>query len=81
VAQDGRLQTEVRPVCFVEGPAIRLDIKNELIEKMTAALNEVYHSQHIMIFLREHALENVGINGRLQSNNQQVVEVLKKLAA
>ena len=81
VAQDGCLQTEIRPVCFVEGPAIRVDIKSNLVEKMTTALNEVYHSQHVMIFLREHVLENVGNNGRLQSKNPQVVEALKKLAA
>ena len=81
VAQDGNLQTEIRPVCFVEGPAIRVDIKSTLIEKMTTALSEVYHSDQVMIFLREHVLENVGINGRLQSKNPQVVEALQKLAA
>jgi hypothetical protein len=38
-------------------------------------------AQDAMTFLREYPLENVGLNGRLQSNNPQVAEILKRLAA
>ena len=81
VAQDGRLQTEIRPICFVEGPKIHVDLKSKLVAELNAALAETYHVQDVMIFLREYPLENVGLRGRLQSNNPQVVEILKNLAA
>jgi phenylpyruvate tautomerase PptA (4-oxalocrotonate tautomerase family) len=79
VAQDGHLQTEIRPISFIEGPRIRMDIKRKLVERLSAVLKETYHVQDIMIFLREYPLENVGLRGRLQSENPQVVEVLKQL--
>lgn len=81
VAQDGRLRTEIRPICFVEGPRIRLGIKKKLIGNLTAALEETYDAQDIMIFLREYPLENVGLRGRLQLDNPQVVELLEQLVS
>jgi phenylpyruvate tautomerase PptA (4-oxalocrotonate tautomerase family) len=85
VAQDGRLQSEpVRPVCFVEAPQLRsLDAKRKLIEKIDAAVAEAYegiaNTGEILILHNEYPLENAGWAGRLQSDNPEVVEALKKL--
>jgi phenylpyruvate tautomerase PptA (4-oxalocrotonate tautomerase family) len=56
------------PVCLIEAPAgIRGDAKKRLVERTTAALDEAYHVPDVRIFLREHALENVAQDGRLNS--------------
>jgi phenylpyruvate tautomerase PptA (4-oxalocrotonate tautomerase family) len=85
VAQDGRLQSEpVRPVCFVEAPQLRsLDAKRKLIEQINAAVAEAYegiaNTREILILHNEYPLENAGWAGRLQSDNPEVLEALKKL--
>jgi phenylpyruvate tautomerase PptA (4-oxalocrotonate tautomerase family) len=56
------------PTMFIEAPAgIRNDTKKKLVEKTTAALDEAYHIPDGRIFLREYPLQNVGQDGRIQS--------------
>ncbi len=83
VAQDGRLQTEIRPVCFVEGPGWpRIDAKRKLVERINAALADAYrgmvNTDEILILINEYPLENAAAAGRLQSENLQLVEALKQ---
>ena len=85
VAQDGRLQSEpVRPVCFIEAPQLRsLDARRKLIEQINAAVAEAYegiaNTREILILHNEYPLENAGWAGRLQSDNPEVLEAIKKL--
>jgi phenylpyruvate tautomerase PptA (4-oxalocrotonate tautomerase family) len=68
------------PVVFIEAPpGIRPDAKKRLVERTTAALNEAYPIPDVRIFLREYPLKNAGWAGRLQSDNPEVVEAIKKL--
>jgi len=85
VGQDGRLQSEpVRPVCFIEAPQLRsLDARRKLTEKINAAVAEAYegiaNTRETLIFHNEYPLENTGWAGRLQSDNPEIVEAMKKL--
>ena len=85
VGQDGRLQSEpVRPVCFIEAPQLRsLDARRKLTEKINAAVAEAYegiaNTRETLIFHNEYPLENAGWAGRLQSDNPEIVEAMKKL--
>ena len=85
VAQDGRLESEpVRPVCFIEAPQLRsLDARRKLVEKINAAVADAYegiaNTREILILHNEYPLENAAWAGRLQSDNPDVVEAMKKL--
>ena len=52
-----------------------------MMEKITAAVDEAYHIGATLIFLNEHAIENVAMDGRIQSENPKILEALKKVAA
>ena len=84
VSQDGRIAAEpVRPVFFIEGPPLpRIDVKRKMVEKVHAALAEAYqgitNTHEIMIFVNQYPLDNAASDGRLQSENPQVVEAVKK---
>src|SRR5205823_6393730 len=41
VGEDGRVAAAVPPVCFIEGPSIRLDTKKRMVEVLTAALADL----------------------------------------
>ena len=70
------------PICFVEAPpGIRADAKKKMMEKITAAIDEAYHIGDTLIFLREYPPDNVAMDGRLQSENPKIKEVLKKISS
>lgn len=85
VSQDGRLESEpVRPVCFIEAPQLRsLDARRKLMDKINAAVADAYegiaNTREILILHNEYPLENAGWAGRLQSDNPEVVEAMRKL--
>ncbi len=69
------------PICFIEAPpGIRTDAKKKLMEKITAAIDEAYHIGDTLIFLREYPAENVAMDGRLQSENPKIKEILQKIS-
>ena len=69
------------PVVFIEAPpGIRADAKKKMVEKVTSAIDEAYHIGDTLVFLREHAPENVAMSGRLQSENPKILEALKRIA-
>ena len=69
------------PVIFIEAPpGIRPEAKEKLMEKITSAVDEAYHIGDTLIFLREYPAENVAMDGRLQSTNPKILEVLKKIS-
>lgn len=41
----------------------------------------VYRSTDTLIFLREYPVENVAMDGRIQSENPKILEAMKKISA
>jgi phenylpyruvate tautomerase PptA (4-oxalocrotonate tautomerase family) len=85
VAQDGRLNSEpVRPVCFIEAPQLQsVAAKRKMIESVNAAIADAYRDlaniREILILHNEYPLENARWAGRLQSDNPEIVQAMKKL--
>ena len=70
------------PVVFIEAPpGIRPDAKKKLVEKITTAIDEAYNIGDTLIFLREYPAENVAMAGRLQSENPELQEILRKISS
>ena len=70
------------PVVTIQAPpGLRLEKKKKMVEKIPAAIDEAYEIGDTIIFLHEDAAENVAMNGKLQSENPKILEVLKKITA
>jgi phenylpyruvate tautomerase PptA (4-oxalocrotonate tautomerase family) len=70
------------PVVFIEAPpGIRTDAKKKMVEKITSAIDEAYHIGDTLVFLREYPPANVAMDGRLQSENPDLLEALKKISS
>ena len=69
------------PVVFIDAPpGIHTDAKRKMMEKITSAIDEAYHIGDTLVFLREHAIDNVAMDGRIQSENPKILEALKKIS-
>jgi len=54
------------PTITVDGPKIQdIELKRQMVKKLTEAAYEVYRIEHIVVLIRENAPENVGVNGQL----------------
>ena len=70
------------PVLFIEAPpGIRPEKKRVMMQKITEAVDEAYHIGDTLIFLREYAVENIAMDGLIQSENPKILEALKKITA
>jgi phenylpyruvate tautomerase PptA (4-oxalocrotonate tautomerase family) len=70
------------PVVFIEAPpGVRADAKKKMMERITSAIDDTYHIGDTLIFLREYPPENVAMDGRLQSENPKLQEILKKIGS
>lgn len=70
------------PVVFIEAPpGIKPEAKKQMVQKITAAIDDAYHIGDTLIFLREYPAENVAMDGRLQSENPKILEALKRISA
>ena len=70
------------PVVFIEAPpGIRPEAKKTLMQKITTAIDEAYHIGDTLIFVREYPVDNVAMDGRLQSDNPKILEALQKITA
>jgi len=68
------------PVVFIDAPpGIRTDAKRKMMEKITSAIDEAYHIGDTLVFLREHSIDNVAMDGRIQSESPKILEALKKI--
>ena len=57
------------PTITVDGPKIQdIELKRQLVKKLTEVAVEVYRIEHIVVLIRENAPENVGINGQLMAD-------------
>ena len=70
------------PVVFIEAPpGIRADAKKKMVERITTAIDDAYHIGDTLIFLREYPPDRVALDGRLQSENPKILEVLQKIGS
>lgn len=70
------------PICRVEAPpGVRTDAKSAMAEKITAAIDEAYRNCETLVILQECPPENVAMNGRLQSDNPKLQEILRKISS
>jgi len=70
------------PVLFIEAPpGIRPEKKRVMMQKITEAVDEAYDIGDTLIFLREYPVENVAMDGRIQSENLKIREAMKKISA
>jgi phenylpyruvate tautomerase PptA (4-oxalocrotonate tautomerase family) len=70
------------PVVFIEAPpGIKPEAKKQMVQKITAAIDDAYRIGDTLIFLREYPAGNVAMDGRLQSENPKILEALKKISA
>ncbi len=76
VSQNGLLGSEpARPVFMVHVPQDgNADARRTMVKKMNAAVATAYPLPDIAIFIAEHPLELVAINGGLLADDQQRVE-------
>jgi hypothetical protein len=73
-------RSTLMPVVFIDAPpGIQSDAKRTMMEKVTAAVDEAYHIGDTLVFLREHAIDNVAMDGRIQSENPKILEALQKV--
>lgn len=70
------------PVVFIEAPeGIRAEAKQNMMARITSAIDDAYHIGDTLIFLREYSPQNVAMDGRLQSENPKILEALKKIGS
>lgn len=60
------------PVVFIEAPpGIKPEAKKQMVQKITAAIDEAYHIGDTLIFLREYSAENVAVSSpRIQRSRR-----------
>ena len=85
VAQDGRLAAEpVRPLCFLEAPELndiesRRRMSNTIGTAIAKAYDGLANTDETLILMNHYPLEHAGFAGRLQSDNQELVDAMKQL--
>lgn len=81
VSQNGRLgSAPVRPVFIVHVPQDgNIDAKRKMLARLNAAVANAYGLPEFAIFLHEHSLDTVVINGGILADDQQRVEDQSKV--
>ena len=77
VSQDGHLGSEPpRPVFLIHAPqGASVESKRKMVKGINAAVAEAYNNlPEFIIFIQEHPLELVAVNGNLHSDNRERVE-------
>jgi phenylpyruvate tautomerase PptA (4-oxalocrotonate tautomerase family) len=80
VSQDGRLGSETpRPACLLHAPqGVSLELKRKMVKGINAAVAEAYDNlPAFIIFIQEHPLELVAVDGNLHSDSEKRVEEQK----
>ena len=52
-----------------------------MMQKTPESIDEAYHIGDTLIVLRGYAVDNVAMDGRIQSENPKILEALKKIGA
>jgi phenylpyruvate tautomerase PptA (4-oxalocrotonate tautomerase family) len=70
------------PVVFIDAPpGINEQAKLEMMKKVTDAVEDAYRIGETQVFLREHQLNNVTVNGTLASEIPVVQESVQRITA
>jgi phenylpyruvate tautomerase PptA (4-oxalocrotonate tautomerase family) len=70
------------PIVYVDAPpGLPQEKKNTLMKSITTAVEDAYHIGDTLVFIREHQIDNVSLNGIPQSENPKITETLAKIAA
>lgn len=65
------------PIMFIEAPTgISGDAKKQMVEKITAVLDDAYHVPDVRIFLREYGASNIAQDGRVNAEPIRPVGIL-----
>lgn len=84
VSQDGELGSEPpRPACLLHAPqGASLESKRKMVTGINAAVAEAYNNlPAFIIFIQEHPLELVAVDGKLHADNQQRVDAQRQVYA
>jgi hypothetical protein len=76
VSQNGLLGSEpARPAFMVHVPqGVDIDAKRKMLEKVNAAVADAYQLPDFMIFIHEHPLDVVALDGGILADDQQRVD-------
>ncbi len=70
------------PIVYIDAPpGLAQEKKNTLMKSVTDAVEEAYRIGDTLVFIREHQIHNVSMNGVPQSENPKIKEILKKIEA
>jgi len=81
VSKNNKLKTEetVMPIVYIDAPpGLPQEKKNTLMKSVTDAVEEAYRIGDTLVFIREHQIHNVSMNGVSQSEDPKIKEVLKR---
>jgi hypothetical protein len=80
-SQNGVLGAEpVRPACTVHVPqGLHIEAKRTMLKKVNAAVASAYQLPEFIIFMHEHSLDLVAVNGGLLADDQHRVEEQSKV--
>jgi phenylpyruvate tautomerase PptA (4-oxalocrotonate tautomerase family) len=68
------------PIVYIDAPpALPQEKKNTLMKSVTDAVEGAYHIGDTLVFIREHQIHNVSMNGVPQPENPKIKEVLKRI--
>lgn len=81
VSQDGLLGAEpARPVLMMHVPqGVDVEAKRTMLKRINAAMVDAYHLPKFMIFINEHSLDMVALDGALHSDNRKRVEAQQEV--
>jgi phenylpyruvate tautomerase PptA (4-oxalocrotonate tautomerase family) len=70
---------ETMPVVFIDAPpGLGQEAKLEMMKRVTDAVEDAYRIGETQVFVREHELSNVSVNGTLASEIPVVQESVRR---
>jgi len=70
------------PIVYIDAPpGLPQEQKNTLMKSVTDAVEKAYRIGDTLVFIREHQINNVSMNGVTQSENPKISEILKQIEA
>lgn len=70
------------PIVYIDAPpGLPQKKKNSLMKSVTDAVEEAYHIGDTLVFIREHQIYNVSLNGVPQSENPKIKEIMGKIGS
>jgi phenylpyruvate tautomerase PptA (4-oxalocrotonate tautomerase family) len=67
------------PIVYIDAPpGLPQAKKNTLMKSVTEAVEEAYRIGDTLVFIREHQVPNVSMNGIPQSENPKIKEILSR---